>query len=473
MKLLKFISLSIPSALAFLGVGCSMAPTYQRPDLPVSEVWTETEFDDQELSVPSDLNWTEFFADQHLTRLVNLALDNNRDLRVAGLNVERIEALYQIQRLALVPNLNLNAGGTRQRVPGDLNGTGTAMTSNSFSVGGQIPSYELDFFGRVTSLKDQALETYLASQEARKSYELSIVSSVVRQYFAFLAANEQLELALNAAETAEHSYDLNRQTYEAGIGSEMSLRASETQLHAFRANVAVLRSQMTQTKNALIFLVGTSLPEDLLTRVSLADFNLVVSIPVGLPSDLLRRRPDIRSAEHVLIAANAYIGAARAAFFPSIRLTTFGGTASSELSELFESGSGSWSFSPSITLPIFSGGRNKANLDIAWVSQKIEIANYEKAIQSAFREVADGLAVRKNIDEQIDAQEARITAANRRFELSKELFNMGSESYLTVILAEQELIGAKQSLVQAQLSKLTNLTSLFAALGGGWSETNS
>jgi outer membrane protein, multidrug efflux system len=472
MKPIKLLFSTALCTLASFLAGCSMAPSYERPASPVSESWPEYGDDEQVSSDSAGLEWRDFFTDNQLQRLISLALENNRDLEIAGLNVERIQALYRIQRSNLVPSLEMAGSGTRQRIPADLSSTGEAMTTSTYNVGGLMSSYELDFFGRVTSLKDEALENYLASKEARLSYETSLVSSVARQYFSYLAAQEQLKLVCTALEAAEQVHALNRQIYENGVGSELMLRSSETQLFALRANVSAVREQVAQSRNALVFLVGTSIPEDLLLPESLDSRILVEDLPIGLPSDLLIRRADIRSAEHNLMAINAHIGAARAAFFPSVRLTAFGGTASSELSGLFESNSGSWSFSPSISLPIFSGGRNKANLDVAWVMKNIEVANYEKAIQKAFREVSDALAARVFIDEQLNAQEARVTAADRRYELSSQLFKAGHESLMTVLLAQQELVGAEQSLVQIRLSRLNNLTSLFTALGGGWDETN-
>jgi multidrug efflux system outer membrane protein len=419
----------------------------------------------------ADLAWQQFFGDARLQRLIRLALENNRDLRVAALNVERVRAFYNIERTALIPSLNATADGSRQRTPADLSTTGRPITSSSYSVGVEMPSYEIDFFGRVASLRDQVLEQYLASDEARISAQISLISAVARQYLTLLATDEQLALARQTLEAAEHSYDLTRQTYEAGVNSELDLRTAEAQRESVRASVAALAQQSARAENALALLIGTPLPADLPPPGSLATQKLIDDLPAGLPADLLGRRPDIRAAEHTLQAANANIGIARAAFFPSVTLTAFGGTASSELSGLFKKGSGQWSFAPSITLPIFAAGRNKAQLDVAWIERRIEVANYEKAIQNAFREVADALAVRSLINSQIDAQAARVAASQRRYDLTQQRFEAGADGFLSVLLAQQELFAAQQSLIDARLARLANLTSLYAALGGGWQDT--
>ena len=458
-----FLGIALPGLL--LLSGCTMAPHYERPDAPIPSVWSDA---GAGVSSVSDLSWQQFFNDPALERLISLALEQNRDLQVANLNVEQLAARYQIEKSALLPALDATGSWSRERVPADLSPTGQANTSSVFTVGGAITSYELDFFGRVRSLKDRALEQYLASEEARLSYEINTISSVAKQYFAVLALQQQLNLSTEAEQLARQYYDLNQQTFDAGAGSELDLRASEARLRSLESNVAALKRQVAQAQNALVFLVGAPLPTDLLLTRDLGSFSLMENLPAGLPSDLLTRRPDILAAEHNLRAANAYIGAARAAFFPSIRLTAFGGTASQELEGLFEDGSGMWSFQPSIAVPIFNSGRNRANLDIAKISKKIEIANYEKSIQNAFREVSDTLSAREYITEQLKAQQAGVEAADRSYVLSTQLYKAGSESYFTVIVAEQERISAELSLVQIRLLRLTNLTSLFAALGGGW-----
>jgi len=464
------LKLSLPLASLLIFAGCSLAPTYQRPDAPVAAAYPDSTDTAPAGAPAADLAWDEFFRDARLRELIRLALDHNRDLRVAALNVERVRAYYNIQRTALIPGLDAAGDAVRQRTPADLSPSGRATTSSSYSVGLEIPSYELDFFGRITSLRDQVLQQYLATDEARTSAQISLISAVARQYLALLATDEQLALARQTLDAAQRAYELNRATFEAGASSELDLRTAETQRAAVQANVVALEQQRARNENALVLLIGTPLPADLPPAGSLATQELLQDLPAGLPADLLQRRPDIRAAEHQLQAATANIGAARAAFFPSIKLTAFGGTGSAELSGLFEKGSGRWSFAPSITLPIFAAGRNKAQLDVAWIEQRIEVANYQKAIQTAFREVADALAVRRLIDDEVAAQETRVAAAQRRYDLTQLRFEGGVDSFLTVLLAQQELYAAQQALIQTRFSRLANLTTLYAALGGGWQE---
>jgi multidrug efflux system outer membrane protein len=455
-----------------LAGGCSLAPTYERPAPVVATAYPSAEAGKPDgTALPAtDIGWREFYRDPRLNALQELALANNRDLRVAALNVERVRALYGIQRTALIPSLDATGDASRRRTPGDVNGTGVSRLSDSYSVGLEIPSYEVDFFGRVASLRDQVLQQYLASQEAQTSARLSIVSSVARQYFTLLAADEQLALARETLATAEASYKLNLQTFQAGASSELDLRSAEAQRETYRASVAALGQQRARAENALVLLIGCPLPASLPAASSLERQELVEDIPAGLPSELLMRRPDLRQAEHTLQAANANIGVARAAFFPAVKLTAFGGSASTELSGLFDSGSRAWSFAPSITLPLFASGKNKALLEVANIQKRIEVANYEKAIQSAFREVADGLAIRAGIGAQLEAQAARVAAAQRRHDLTDQRFRAGVSSYLNVLLAQQELFAARQAYVDARLARLLNLSSLYAALGGGWKD---
>lgn len=457
----KPVLLSLGVALL---AGCSLAPKYERPAAPIASAYAGS---GAAAAPVAEVAWRDFFGDARLQAIIQLALDHNRDLRVSGLNVNRIRALYNIQRTALIPTLNATGDGSRRRTPGDLNASGQSVVSSSWQVGLQIPSYELDFFGRVASLRDEVLQQYLATQEAQRSAQISLISGVARQYLALLAVDEQLALARQTLDAANRSYDLNRQSFDAGVTSELDLTTAESQRESVRASVASFEQQRAQAFNALVLLVGAPLPASLPAPRSLATQNLIEDLPAGLPADLLTRRPDVLAAEHNLRAANANIGIARAAFFPSVKLTAFGGTASAELDGLFESGSKAWSFAPSISLPIFAAGANKARLEVARIEQRIEVANYEKAIQSAFRDVADALAARQFIDQQGAAQAARVAASQRRHDLSQQRFDAGVDSYLTVLLAQQELFSAQQQLITARLARLNNLTSLYAALGGG------
>ena len=451
----------LPLAAVLALSGCKMIPEYQQPDLPVSATWSGgmgTEVDCAE-----QMDWRDFYKEATLQSLIETALENNRDLRVSELGVERMEALFEIQKLAVFPKLDLTGSDSRARTPYDLSYSGTASTGSTYRVGMQMPSFELDFFGKVRSLKDQALETYLSTQEAEKSFRSTLVASIAVQYYTILAYNSQMLLTERALQTSEENLNLVTAIYQSGAGTELDVRSVEGQVHSLRASVISLNQQIAQAKNAMILLLGAELPVTI--EGALDSNNPFPMLPSGLPSDLLVRRPDILAAEHNLLAANANIGVARAAFFPNISLTAFGGTASASLDGLFEDGSGMWTFVPSISMPIFSGGQNRANLKIAEVDKRVAIANYEKTIQAAFKEVLDALAVQSSIDLQIQELEARVQASERRFELSQQRYEGGVDSYLTVLQAEQERISAEETLVQAQLSKHVNQAQLFSALG--------
>jgi multidrug efflux system outer membrane protein len=470
----KYLS-SIISLFVLAVAGCTLAPKYHRPPAAISPTWPavpgESENRTNAATVPAaDIGWHEFFRDPHLQRLVELALTNNPDLRVAVLNVERSRAQYRIQRAVLFPEIDATATGTRQRLPGDLSGTGKPLTSSQYSLSLGTTSYELDLFGRVRSLKAAALENYFATMEARRSVQIALVTGVGNAYFLERASTEQLAVARQTLTAVRASYELIQRSYEAGVVSELDLRTAEGQVQTARSNVAAYEQQLAKAEDNLVLLVGRPLPKDLPPQQPLNSPDCLSDVPAGLPSDLLQRRPDILAAEHQLKAANASIGAARAAFFPTITLTASAGTASSQLSNLFAPGSGTWLFSPQITLPIFTAGRNLANLDVAKISKLIEIANYEKSIQTAFREVSDVLAERAAVTVQLDAGEALVNAEQRRYELAEARFHQGVDSYLNVLSAQQDLYQAQENLVQFQFSHLSNLINLYQALGGGWRE---
>lgn len=457
---------------AALLAGCSLAPKYTRPASPAAAaypVFGDNASPPASAASAADIGWREFLGDARLRELVALALENNRDLRVSALNVDRVRALYDIQRTALVPSLDATASGTRQRTPGDLSSSGLATTDSSYRAGLAVTAYEVDFFGRVASLRDQVLAQYLATDEARRSAHISLVASVASQYFNLLAAEEQRELARQTLAAVDASLGIVRSRRAFGTASELDLASAEAQVQTARANLASAEQQRAQAANALDLLVGRALPDDLPAPGPLSRDALLADLPAGLPSDLLARRPDILAAEFTLQAANANIGVARAAFFPSVTLTAFGGSSSAALDGLFKSGSGAWSFAPQITVPIFAAGRNRATLKVAEIENRIEIATYEKTIQTAFREVADSLATRATIEDQLAAQTARVAAQERRLELSDLRYKNGADDYLSVLLARQDLYTSQQALIQTRLARLTNLITLYKALGGGWS----
>jgi multidrug efflux system outer membrane protein len=453
--------------------GCTLAPKYHRPPAAISPIWPpvpeESESRTNAAAVPAaDIGWREFFRDPRLQRLVELALTNNPDLRVAVLNVEQSRAQYRIQRAALFPEIDATGSGMRQRLPGDLSGTGKPLTSSQYSLSLGTTSYELDLFGRVRSLKAAALENYFATVEARRSAQIALVAEVGNAYLLERAVTEQLAVARQTFTAIQASYELTKRSYEAGVVSELDLRTAEGQTQTARSDVAGYEQQLAEAEHNLVFLVGRPLPEDLTPLQPLNSPDYLSDVPAGLPSDLLQRRPDILEAEHQLKAANANIGAARAAFFPTVTLTASAGTASSQFANLFAPGSGTWLFSPQITLPIFTAGRNLANLDVAKIGKLIEVANYEKAIQTAFREVSDDLAARATAEVQIDAGETLVNAEQRRYELAEARFRQGVDSYLNVLSAQQDLYKAQENLIQFQFSRLSNLINLYQALGGGW-----
>jgi multidrug efflux system outer membrane protein len=460
----KTLAVLLAAALA----GCSLTPQLELPAAPVADAYpSETA---QAASAAEYAGWREFFPDQRLQTLIETALANNRDLRIAALRIEEARAQYGIQSADLLPNLNANVTGSRSRTPVSLAPSGRTGVNTSYQAGLGLAAFELDFFGRVRSLNEAALSQYLATEDARRAAQIALTAEVSRAYLAELAFAEQYDLARKTLESRTEAYRLAKQRFEVGASSALDLRQSEALLASTRAALATLARQRAQAANALALLIGKPLA-DLPAAQSLQEQNIVTDIPPGLPSDLLTRRPDIRAAEHRLRAANANIGAARAAFFPRISLTGSVGSASNELSGLFEGGSRSWTFLPQLVMPIFDAGRNSANLNLAEARKNIAVAEYEKTIQTAFREVADALVARAAVDEQIAAQQAVVDAQAERLKLAELRYRNGVASSLEVLDAQRELFAAEQSLVQTRLLRLTNAVDLYRALGGGLNET--
>ncbi len=462
--------LALSLAAAGLLTACSLAPTYHRPTAPVANAYPTPTAETS--ANAASIGWREFFPDQRLQTLIEAALANNRDLRIAALRIEEARAQYNIQSADLLPTLNATASGARSRTPANLSPTGRATVNSSYQVGLGITSFELDFFGRVRSLNDAALAQYLASEEAARAARISLVAEVAKAYLAERAFAEQYELARKTLESRDAAYKLAKQRFDVGASSALDLRQNEVLVQTARASLATLTRQRAQATNALTLLVGKPLAASLPPEQSLDAQNIVTDIPAGLPSDLLTRRPDIRAAEQRLKAANANIGAARAAFFPRISLTAGIGTASNALDGLFDAGSRTWSFAPQLLLPIFDAGRNSASLSLAEVRNNIAVADYEKSIQTAFREVADTLAARATLEDQVAAQRAVLDADADRLKLAEQRYQNGVASSLDVLDAERELFSAEQSLVQARLLRLTNAIDLYRALGGGINEAS-
>ncbi|QXI26195.1 efflux transporter outer membrane subunit [Pseudomonas vanderleydeniana] len=452
----------LPLLLAMVLGGCvNLAPDYQRPAAPVAEQWSTATPAGQ---VNADIAWRELFIDSRLRDTVARALANNRDLRVAALNVEYQQAQYRIQRAALLPAVSATASGTRQRALSDS----TTTTSSQYSVGLGVSSYELDLFGRLGNLKDAALEDYLSLEQTRRSTQISLVAQVASAWMTLAADQQLLTLTRNTYASQQKTYALVQQSHGLGGESGLSLAQSLSTVESARANVANYESQVEQDRNALELLVGERLDDALLPGDAPLDAALLVNVPSGLPSTLLQRRPDVLAAEHTLKSAQADIGAARAAFFPSVTLTASGGSTSSELSGLFKSGSRAWSLAPSINLPIFNAGSNRASLDAAKITRDIDVANYEKTLQTAFSEVANALSVRSHINERLDAQRSLTQATDKSYNLSLALYKQGSKSFLDVLDAQRSLYSAQQTLISLELSEQVNRVTLYKTLGGGW-----
>jgi len=450
-------------ALALSLAGCTtMIPTYERPAAPVAAAYPGAAAAQAPAgAAASDIEWQSYFGDARLKRLIEVALSNNRDLRVAVLNIEQARAQYQVRRADELPTVGIGAAGSRQP------GAGGSIVS-AYSAGLSVTAYELDFFGRVRSLSQAALAQYLGTEEARKNVQIALISSVANIYLNLLADDELIEVTRRTLATREDSLRLTKLKFDAGAASELDYRQAESLLEGARVTLAQLTRQRAFDENALVLLLGQPLPADLPQGRGIASQTLIKELPAGLPSEVLARRPDVRQAEQQLIAANANIGAARAAFFPRITLTGSAGSASSELSGLFKSGSAAWTFMPQLLLPIFDSGRNQANLDAANISRDIALAQYEKAIQTAFREVADALAGRATLGEQLRAQEAQANAETVRFKLADLRYRNGAASYLDVLDAQRSLFAAQQALVQAQAQQVQNQVTLYKVLGGGW-----
>ncbi|MDH4580640.1 AdeC/AdeK/OprM family multidrug efflux complex outer membrane factor [Pseudomonas sp. BN415] len=465
----SLISLAIAATL--LG-GCSMIPDYLRPEAPVDNAWPQgeayTQGEAQVSTAAADLDWNEFFQDPALRQLVQLALDNNRDLRTAALNVEAYRALYRIQRSELFPSISADGGGTRQRLPGSLSESGQATTNGQYSATLGTSAWELDFFGRLRSLNEQSLEQYFATEQARRSTQISIVASVATAYLDWQADQALLQLTRDTLKTYQESYALTQRSFDVGVADALALSQARTAVESAQVSLAQYTRLVAQDRNALAQLVGTGIPADLPKGLAL-DADLLAEVPPGLPSDLLQRRPDVAQAEHQLKAANANIGAARAAFFPSVSLTANAGSMSNELSGLFDAGSGSWLFQPSISLPIFNAGRLKANLDYTELQKDIQVAQYEKAIQVAFQEVSDGLAARTTYQQQLGAQRALVKTTEEYYRLAERRYRTGVDSYLTLLDAQRQLFSARQQLIGDRLNQLASEVNLYKALGG-WKE---
>ncbi|WP_191833323.1 efflux transporter outer membrane subunit [Pseudomonas fluorescens] len=466
---MRFARIPTLALVAILGGCTSLRPSYERPALPVSSQWAgHTSPTKPGQASATEIPWTTFIADPTLHRLIRGALENNRDLRLAALAVEKARAQYDIRRSDVLPSVDLSAYETIQRTPASLSSSGSTVVAHDYATSVGISAYELDLFERVRSLRDDALQQYLATDEARRSAHLSLVATISVTYLNWAANAERMLLAEATLRSRQSSYDLQRQLFQVGRATQLGVRQAEGELEAARGQVLVAKEALATDRNALELLVGHPLAADLRPAESVDGVLAAQELPAGLPSDLLSQRPDILAAEHRLIGANANIGAARAAFFPSVTLTGGAGLASDGLSDLFRGSSFAWSFVPRISLPIFTGGRLRAGLEVAEVERDLAVAEYERSIQSAFREVSDGLVLRGSLNERRRVAQRQVDAAAEAFEMVERRYRAGVATYLEVLDAQRTLLASQQSLISIRLSRQTNLVTLYKALGGGW-----
>jgi len=456
--------------IAIVPAGCTLAPKYTRPEAPVPAEWpSSAAYPDTRTATnapqATELAWQGFFSDEKLQQLIEAALENNRDLRVAALNVERARALYGIQRAELWPTVDATASGTRQRVPADLSRTGHRETTELYSANLGVLSWELDFFGRIRSLEQRALEEYLATEQGRRSAQILLVSSVANAYLVLAADREGLALAETTLVAQQDAYNLVNHGVDLGLKPEVDVYRAQTQVDAARGDIARFTQLVAQDENALDLLLGSPAPGDLLPP-KLSGVTPPKEVSAGVSSEVLLLRPDVLQAESLLRAAYADIGAARATLFPRISLTAGIGTASSELSGLFESGSGTWNYGAQAAMPIFDT-RTWLALKVTKVQREIALTQYESAIQNAFKEVADALAARGTVDQQVSAQESLVNAVAETYRLSISRYDMGIDSYLSVLDAQRSLYAAQQGLVSLRLAKLASQVRLYSVLGGG------
>ena len=453
-------------SLAVLLAGCSLIPEYQRPASPSAAQYPQgAVYPTQTPGAARTEDWRTLFNDPALQQLIESALLNNRDLRVAALNVEAFQAQYRIQRADLLPAVSANASESRQRLPPSVTRS-KAMINSTYAANLGVSAYELDFFGRVRSLSEQALQTWLATEQARRSAELSLVANVANAYLTWRADQELLELTRQTLAADEQSLRLTTRNRDAGKSSALEQAQAKTSVDSSRANLARYKRQVAQDLNSLTLLVGAPVPEQLPAQPLASD--LIRQLPAGLPSDLLQRRPDILQAEYQLKAANANIGAARAAFFPSVSLTASAGTSSRDLSGLFSAGSGAWTFQPQINLPIFNAGSLRASLDYSKLQKDVAVAEYEKSIQTAFQEVANGLAARSTYQQQLQAQRDLVQATQDYYNLAQHRYQNGVDSSLTFLDAQRSLFSSQQGLITDRLAQLVAEVNLYIVLGGGW-----
>ena len=450
---------------ALLLGACTMTPHYQQPALAVTDQWPVG--DSAQGASAGSLPWKSVFLDERLQRVIDQALANNRDLRVAALNVQKARAGYLMTRASLFPSLNAAGAESHSLTPASVSQTGSAIDAKVYSADLSVPAYELDLFGRIQSQSKAAFESYRQTAETKRASQISLISETAQAWLTLGADQDLLKLARQTLKSREDTVGLTQRMFDLGSASETDLHNDEILTEQARADVAQYQAQVNQDRDALTLLAGADVPDADLPGGLPADDALLANLPAGLPSQVLTQRPDVLAAEHGIKAANGDIGAARAAFFPTISLTGSTGNESSDLGHLFDAHTGAWSFTPSVSLPIFAGGYNIANLKSAKTSRDIAVAQYDKAVQSAFKDVADALAVRATIDARLGATEKAASAAHTNLTLEQARYQRGVDSYLDQLDAERTDYGTQQAAISVRLLRAANLVTLYGALGGG------
>lgn len=451
--------------LIFFFSSCTLIPNYSRPESPVPENLSASKTQEDSLPIAA-IKWQEFFKSEDLQKIIQTTLENNRDLKIAVLNIDGARALYRVSRSELIPSLDANASLSKQKIPANATGANFNIVPTRYDAN-LSSSYELDLFGRIRSQNKVALETFYAKREAKNVVQSALIAETASAYLQLLADQEVLELAKKNLADQQKAFSFVENRYKAGIISKYDLSTATIAIENERFNIANYENKVVQDKNALLLLMGVKNSELLEKKVNIDDVKLADNLIIDTKSEILLLRPDIMEAEHNLKSANANIGAARAAFFPSISLTGSAGFASTQLSNLFSENSQAWSFSPAITLPIFAVGRNKANLDYAEISKDIKIATYEKAIQSAFREVSDELSNKKTIDQRLNAKKRIALASTDAYNFSLSRYKAGIDSFVEVANLENQMFAAKRDYIGLKQEKLANAIRIYKSFGGG------
>lgn len=450
--------------------GCSMAPEYTRPNFAAANNWQEVAGYEMPVgeALATQMDWKSFFQSQELWLVISIALENNKDLKTAALNIEEARSLYRIERADFAPTINANGAGNIAKTSDESSTTGRGQKNEQYQANLGLATYELDLFGKIRAQNDAALNEYLATQEAHAVVKNALIAETANAYLQLLADEKLLSLTTKTLEAQQSTYDILTQSLDKGVSTEQDVARAQTAVETARVHFHQYTRFVAQDKNALFLLMGVAQDNALLPQTTLDNISLKADLDAGLPSQVLLMRPDVRQAEYALLSRNADIGAARAAFFPSVTLTGAYGFASQGLSSLFSAGAfGAWSFLPQVTLPIFEGGRNKANLELAEIRKEKSIVNYEKVIQTAFREVADELAARATLDEQLKSQQRLVAAAQTVYDISAARYRSGIDSFLSVLDAQRELYTYQQNEIQIERQRLENLVNLYKALGGG------